>query len=264
MTKYNIKIFLLLALSVLIVLPAACSSPKEETADKKSHQFLAPLFFHREKNNSYYNYFSGPFAFLSEIKTIEMIKSRLEKENIIFDKKGYIVDNIYSLDVRELMRKNRDKSYKIPKSLRHPFYFDLYSTRYNFGIKFISWRAYCNLAEIRSELQDIEEASQKPQTRPENIEHQLMLGGLLSFTDMIYTALRARECIKNYTNISAAFFYDPLVISKNQKRYYYTDIMDCDLLEQREDNKKLIELQVNDFIKWFKNTFKLHEKNKCR
>jgi len=222
----------------------------------KDQSIIAPLFIHGEGAGSTGCVAIAPPSFLSEADTIEMIRTKLAKEGIIFDKQNYIVEGIYSLDDSELISQMFDDQYISPKSNRHPFYYDLYSTRYNFGIKFISMRMEYELGEIRSELQDKIEARILADIHPGKKTDPYTINGILStHYDLIEIAQRTREFLRKYSKVNAAFFYDPLERPGRKQRRSGLLEIDIDIDEIQKSASQLLEEQVNDFIVWFKSDF---------
>jgi hypothetical protein len=226
---------------------------------------IAPLFFHGEGTGATGCVVISPPSFLSEADAIELIRAKLKKEKIIFDKQDYVLNGVYSLDEFEFLNEYNDKKPATRKLKRRPFYFDFYSSRYNLGIKFISSRSYFNLTEIRSELQDKIEPFALADNHPGRRTDLSSIGSSVYVYDMIETVQRVREYLKKYAQINAAFFYDPLV---KPNRSVITGISlemferDLSKLEKQGDAKQLLEQQVNDFVVWFKNIFDEPEKRR--
>jgi len=215
---------------------------------------IAPLFFHGSGIGATGCIAISPPVFISETDALELIRSKLEKEKLIFDKQDYIVEGIYSIDESEVIKEKIEKAQIPPEMSRHPFYFDFYSTKYNLGIKFISERTCYDLAEIRSLSQDNEigkVSDTHPGLNKEGLEY---FGSSVSKIDTIETAKRAMEYLRKYASVNAVFFYDPVVSDKKRYRNVIEDI-EHDILEPPSDPKQLLGLQVDDFITWFQVAF---------
>jgi len=226
---------------------------KKDSSEQITQQkaLIAPIFIHGDGIGTSGCIAISPPVFLSETDALELIRSKLEKEKLIFDKRDYIIDDIYSIDELELSSHLMNDEYVTPKSMRHPFYFDFYSTRYNLGIKFISGRVNYNLAEIRSESQDKIEARILADKHTGMTMNKSCLGGFyVAHYDLIETAQRSREFLRKYAHINTAFFYDPLVKPKNPNRVL-SKFIDTSLLEPKKNPEELLEKQVDDFIAWF-------------
>ncbi len=205
----------------------------------------------------------NPPVFLSEAEALELIKRELEKTRLPFDNKNQPGPGIYS--IRKFDKKYLEKHRSFIDSLsKLPFFFDFFSSKYNFGVKYISKYNHSDFAAIRSDSQD--EAEKKEVTNTtENGSWKMdngVWGSSVTEYDMISAAQIVRDYLRGQKKVGVVVFYDPMVTADTSIRYRYSP----DELEKIKDiSKKLLSRQVSDFIKWFKKNYSqsgIEEKSK--
>jgi hypothetical protein len=215
---------------------------------------IAPLFIHGDGLGAIGCVVISPPVFLSEADALEVITAVLEKEGITFDKQIYVLDNIYSVD-------EISQQYYITKDVedarnakKFPFYFDLYNTEYNIGVKYISMKNCDDFAELRSFAQD-ERELRKIEKDPHvvtgiAIKHY---GSSVRSYDMIGVSQRIREYSRQNGNVNVVLFYDPLVSGGSNVVSRKSESKGTNM---SSNARQLLAQQVEDFGRWFGNTFK--------
>ena len=224
---------------------------RETVSEKKI--MIAPLFIHGEGVGATGCVVITPPVFLSEADACEVIATTLEKEGIVFDKRVHVLENIYSVDeFSEQFFKTKDID-EASFAKKYPFYFDLYSTDYNLGIKFISRDNYDKFAALRSLAQDAKEL-RKIEKTPGTMDGIVSTFSSVQEFDMIEVSQRIRECLREYGDVNAVFFYDPMVNAKDDKVLIGRNNQEKTRL--LDNARQLLTQQVEDFGRWFRQTFK--------
>ena len=71
---------------------------------------------------------------------------------------------------------------------------------------------------------------------------------------MIEVSQRIRECLREYGDVNAVFFYDPMVNAKDDKVLIGRNNQEKTRL--LDNARQLLTQQVEDFGRWFRQTFK--------
>ncbi|OGF59343.1 MAG: hypothetical protein A2Y62_13750 [Candidatus Fischerbacteria bacterium RBG_13_37_8] len=209
------------------------NEPKQEQAEMK----IAPLFMHGEGRGATGCVVISAPVFLSEAEAIEIIFDELKKNDIPFDKRNVSVPD-FSIEEKRMDYYSRPVE---TFSLKHPFAFDGFSTKYNLGFKFVSQLNY------------------------------YLLGGDHSFStvqdyDFIKVAFELKEKIRDTHRANTVIFYDPVVSESDCGG----QTKNADLLPPsppisdgagkfkyhcKDYAKQLLKQQVQDFISWLTSEF---------
>jgi len=190
----------------------------QKVQNQNAEAKIAPVFIHGDGHGATGCVVLSPPIFLSEAEAIEIIINELKKENIIFDKKDFVLKDFSTQE--QFTNHGTVETDYVPD--KHPFILDAYSNKYNLGIKFISQYNYYKLGGPYS------------------------LSSCKNY-DFVELAYNLKEELRHYNHINAALFYDPLV---GHDANYYMD-SEREKIEEEHSRKLLLE-QVRDFIKWFK------------
>jgi hypothetical protein len=228
---------------------------KQEIVQKEK-VLIAPLFIHGDGIGATGCIVVSPPVFISEADAFEVIVTALEKEGITFDKRNHLLRNIYSIDKYAKLSYESEEAKDIKSVEKFPFFFDFYSTEYNLGIKFVSKDNYNNFAEMRSLAQDEKKLPKKKPVPLTITEIYNNYSSVHNF-DMITVSQRIRECLREYGDVNAVLFYDPLVETYGPLAYGKYDRERAKVLDE---TRKLLRQQVKDFSTWFRQTFKKSEK----
>lgn len=210
---------------------------------EKNIPSIAPIFIHGDGRGAIGCVVINPPAFLSEEEARYIIESELKKEDIIFDKKNYKLDDVVF---------TRDEGYR--KNEADTVVMDGYSSKYNIAYEFVSADDYHNFGGEYS------------------------ISTVQSY-DVVKAAENLRDKMKEYGKVNTVIFYDPMARQDNKeaknetysKESTINNLEDEDNIDEgtkdkdelyysynnqiKEYKKASIELlkqQVHDFIEWVK------------
>jgi hypothetical protein len=236
-------------------------NPDRETIPEEKSA-IAPLFIHGDGFGASGCSVVSPPIFLSEADAYEVIAAALEKEGIVFDKRDYLREDIYSVD--DLFKQYFESKdiYDAQSAEKIPFHFDFYSSEYNLGIKFISRDNHDDFAEVRSLAQD------KKELRVVKRDPHIVMGTAPRIQSTVYSynmieaSQRIRECLRGSGNINAVLFYDPMVNAKDDNVLIGRN--DREKTRLLDNARQLLTQQVEDFGRWFRQTFKKSDEKETR
>lgn len=189
---------------------------EQNTSQREETISIAPLFIHGSGVGSIGCVVISPPVFLSEPEALEIILTELKNAGFQFDTNDYLVPGLFTREVS--LQYDKDwKPREIERETQYPFYFDLYDTQYNVGIKFISKDNY------------------------------FMLGGPMATSsvqgyNLIDIAQKTREILMGQNKTNAAVFYDPMVTVRDYSGVHFKEAQEKGSLELKE--------QVKNFISW--------------
>jgi len=212
---------------------------------------IAPLFIHGNGSGATGCVVTSPPAFLSEADAIELIRTELKNQQLIFDKQDFIIDDVYSVDQRIIKNTKPGGKPWINESDKHPFYFDFYSTKYNLGIKFISRDNCFSFGKLGSRTQDLKNKN----SLPDKFSGSFSFSSVIDY-DMIESAQKIREYFKSNNYVNVVIFYDPMASIYSHDSYFN----EKSIATMMESSRHLLKEQVEDFAVWFKKSFTGTEK----
>jgi len=208
------------------------ASPKINPKDQETEQLkkiynIAPLFIHGTGTGATGCVVMSPPVFMPEEEAIEIILSQLKKAGFQFEKKLYLLPEVFTNEVENTYENGPIDPKPEVLDRKHPFYFDLYFDQYKLGIKFISRDNYFDLGGPKD-------------------------SGSAQMYDLVDVGQAIREKFRNYNKINMVVFYDPLVnhISGFPKTRNA-------LLKK---SAQILRDQVNDFLYWWKENNKTKQR----
>ncbi len=192
----------------------------DKSKRERFNSFVAPIFIYGSGSGSIGCISVAPPVFISEAEAIDIIYTELKNNGFDFDVKSKLIKDFYLYEKGMPYYDRTEQKIKHKNKIKgHPFYYDLYSKKYNLGIKFISDYNYDDILGIG-------------ETR---------FYSTLRRYNLIKAASELKEKLKKLKKYNSAIFYEPMIRSETS----YEDSI--------KKEKEALRKQVAEFIVWFKN-----------